>query len=228
MTDNFETPSRQHPVTGARGAARTDKTLPALGGAGSTSSQADAPEPGGPVEHARPERGPADGRGKPSAGSKPRRRNKSKEIGTKAETAVVRHLRDHGFPGAERRALKGNLDEGDITGCIGVCWEVKGGDAAREASYLKIADWWREAEIERENADADVAVLVVQRRGYGLERAGDWWAYLDLATATFLATAGEGFLSEEAPNVLVRMRLADIVQALRWAGYGTPLLEVEE
>ena len=33
--------------------------------------------------------------------------NRSKAIGTAAETAVVRYLAAHGFPAAERRALHG-------------------------------------------------------------------------------------------------------------------------
>ena len=57
-----------------------------------------------------------------------------KDIGTAAETAVVRFLRDNGFPLAERRALHGSTDRGDITGTPGLVWEVKGGDAAKTAS----------------------------------------------------------------------------------------------
>ncbi|TQS29194.1 hypothetical protein FLW16_12475 [Microbispora sp. KK1-11] len=147
-------------------------------------------------------------------------------MGTKAETAVVRYLHANGFPHAERRSLRGQLDAGDITGTIGVAWEVKGGHAAWDASDAQIAAWWDEAEAERENAGlawAEVAVLVVQRRGYGPERAGNWWAYADLATITALATAGEGFLSAAAPNFWLKTRLSDIVLALRWAGYGEPL-----
>ncbi|MGI5155776.1 hypothetical protein [Microbispora sp. CA-102843] len=151
----------------------------------------------------------------------PRRRNRPKEIGTKAETAVVRFLRDHGFPGAERRTLKGGKDQGDITGTPGVAWEIK--TRNRNVSDAQIADWWDEAELEREHAEADVAVLVVKRPGHGLENAGDWWAYMDLASVTALATAGNGFLPTAAPNFWVKTRLRDIVLALRWAGYGEPL-----
>ena len=35
---------------------------------------------------------------------------RSKDIGTRAETAVVRYLAAHGFPAAERRALHGATD----------------------------------------------------------------------------------------------------------------------
>ncbi len=41
--------------------------------------------------------------------------SKSKQKGTAAETAVVKYLKANGFPKAERRALQGNLDKGDIS-----------------------------------------------------------------------------------------------------------------
>lgn len=47
--------------------------------------------------------------------------NRPKAIGTAAETAVVRYLAAHGFPAAERRALHGATDLGDITGTPGLC-----------------------------------------------------------------------------------------------------------
>ena len=42
--------------------------------------------------------------------------SKAKAKGTAAETALVKYLRDHGFPGAERRAMTGEFDQGDVTG----------------------------------------------------------------------------------------------------------------
>ena len=47
--------------------------------------------------------------------------NRPKAIGTAAETAVVRYLAAHGFPAAERRALHGATDLGDITGTPRSC-----------------------------------------------------------------------------------------------------------
>jgi hypothetical protein len=60
--------------------------------------------------------------------------NKSKIKGTAYETAVVRHLNDNGFPYAERRALAGNLDKGDIAGIPSVVMEwLHGRGGHREA-----------------------------------------------------------------------------------------------
>src|SRR5690606_36637180 len=93
-----------------------------------------------------------------------------RDIGTAAETAVVRYLRDHGFPHAERRTLRGSQDAGDITGIPGVCWSVKGGQAAKDASDGLVEDWLSELERQRSRAKASYGVLVLQRRGYGPDR----------------------------------------------------------
>ncbi|MFI6793631.1 hypothetical protein ACIBG4_40505 [Nonomuraea sp. NPDC050383] len=150
--------------------------------------------------------------------------SRSKAIGTSAETAVVRALRTHGYPHAERRALAGVHDLGDITGTPGVCWEVKGGDAARTASDNQIADWMAETEKERANASADIGVLVIQRKGVGAANAHRWWAYTTSAVLAQLMEPSVA-LYDEAPIVPVRMLLADLTQVLRWAGYGEPLPE---
>lgn len=45
--------------------------------------------------------------------------SKSKAKGTAAESAVVKYLREQGWPSAERRALNGASDRGDIAGVVG-------------------------------------------------------------------------------------------------------------
>jgi len=106
--------------------------------------------------------------------------NRPKAIGTAAETAVVRAARTNGFGTAERRALAGAADRGDILLCPGAILEVKGGDAARHASDLDIDRWLNETDTERRHADADIALLVVQRRGVGAPNAHRWWAWIRL------------------------------------------------
>ena len=100
--------------------------------------------------------------------------NKSKQIGTDGESGVVRFLKENGFPTAERRALHGSLDLGDITGIPGVVIEVKSGNAARNASMGTIDKWVQESLTECKNAGADIWFLVVQRYAYGPARAGNW------------------------------------------------------
>jgi len=96
--------------------------------------------------------------------------NRSKDKGTKAETAVVDYLRTQGYGYAERRPLNGNTDRGDITGMPGVVIEVKA------AARYEIGAWLRETEIERVNARADIGVLLVKPVGVGVAHTADWWA----------------------------------------------------
>lgn len=145
--------------------------------------------------------------------------SRSKDIGTRAETAVVRYLRGAGWPHAERRALTGARDLGDVTGTPGIVWEVK----ARKAliSDREIAEWMDETETERVNAGATVGVLVVRRAGVGEGNAGRWWAYLTAGAVTGLASEG-GFVPYGQLGFPVRMLLRDAVTLLHLAGYGTP------
>ena len=154
-----------------------------------------------------------------------------RDIGTAAETAVVRHLTAHGFPHAERRSLKGNLDQGDVTGTLGICWEIKGGKAAKTASDGQITKWLDETETERCNAGADVGILVVARAGVGAGNAGRWWAIMPLGTlhglmqAELLDQEAVEWVTSEGPAV--RLHLFEAVDLLRAAGYGDPLPQVK-
>lgn len=140
-----------------------------------------------------------------------------KDIGTAAETAVARAARRHGFPHADRLTTTGALDRGDVGLCPGVIAEVKGGEKARSVTDLRLESWLAETARERLNAGADVAFLVVQRRGVGTPNAHRWWAYWRLGWLPGLVVA--------APHdrIPVRMLLGDALQLLRAAGYGEPL-----
>lgn len=96
--------------------------------------------------------------------------SKSKAKGTAAETAVVSFLASNGFPYAERRALNGAVDLGDITGIPGIVLEVKN---CKEYTF---GAWMRETEVERDNARADYGILVVKPKGVGATRVDQWWA----------------------------------------------------
>jgi len=97
--------------------------------------------------------------------------NRPKIKGTKAESAVEKYLKDHGWPYAERRSLKGALDKGDMTGVPGLCVEVK-----YAGKGLKLGQWLTETGIERINAGADHGILVIKPPGLGDKRTGQWYA----------------------------------------------------
>lgn len=82
--------------------------------------------------------------------------SKARAKGTAAERDVVRYLQNW-WPAAERRALSGNKDRGDVAGIPGVVIEVKA------AARLELAAWRRETEAECRNASAAIGLLVVKR-----------------------------------------------------------------
>jgi hypothetical protein len=150
---------------------------------------------------------------------------RSKDIGTAAETKVVRYLAANGFPYAERRALHGGQDLGDVTGIPDVVVEIKGGDAARNASDNQIEAWWGETETERINARAEVGLLVVAR---SRKNVRDWWAVLSAEHLTHLASSRLGATYPTSAAVMVRLTLADAALLLRAAGWGERLDDRKE
>ena len=105
-----------------------------------------------------PDETPA-GRRNAGEGAAPRRsRNRAKAKGTRFETAFVRWLQDNGFPHAERRALRGTRDAGDISGVAGWAIELKNCEALRP-SFVD------EAEREAGNAGVPLFAAVMKRRG---------------------------------------------------------------
>lgn len=98
--------------------------------------------------------------------------NRPKIKGTLAESAVVAYLRTVGFAGAERLALQGGKDRGDLTGLGPLVCEVKN---CQEYSF---SAWLKEAEVERDNAKADFGFVVAKPRLVGTTRTGQWYALM--------------------------------------------------
>lgn len=87
--------------------------------------------------------------------------NPSKAKGTAAESQVVHYLKAAGWYHAERRALHGNVDKGDVAGIPGCVVEIKD----HKVSSLNFGAYVDEANLEKANAKADVGVAWVKRRG---------------------------------------------------------------
>lgn len=153
---------------------------------------------------------------------------RSKDIGTACESAVVRFLRSTDvFPFAERRALSGAVDLGDITGTPGITWQVKGGKSAEAASDTQVRLWMAETATQARQDGTAVGVLITKRKAVGAGRAGHWWAHLDTWTLGNLMLGSEApFLTSESgiPRTSVRMLLKDLVPILSRAGYGSTLV----
>lgn len=122
----------------------------------------------------------------------------SKAKGTTAERDVVRYL-NRWWPAAERRALSGNKDKGDVAGIPGVVVEVKA------AQRQMLAAWRRETEVERLNAGAESCLLVV-KRPYKL--VSQWDAWMPMSQVTTL-------LDYEGDEPWLRMDLSLAVAILR-------------
>lgn len=98
----------------------------------------------------------------------------SKRKGTAWESTIVDYLRGSGVPHAERRALNGAKDRGDIAGLPGVVIEAK------SAAQVTLASWLDEAHAERANDGASVGVVWFKRRGRA--SAGQGYVLMDGAT----------------------------------------------
>ena len=101
--------------------------------------------------------------------------NRPRIKGTAAESALVAYLRSNGWPYAERRALSGTTDKGDVAGTGPLVWECKAAGTAPQ-----IPAWLLETETERINAGAEYGILIVKTRGLGDRRVGQWLAVMRL------------------------------------------------
>lgn len=88
----------------------------------------------------------------------------SKQKGTRGERLVVDHLIAAGFQ-AERRALEGTADRGDVAGVPGWTIEVK------NTTTHSLASWMDELNREQTRARTPYGALVVLRRMKPIGRA---------------------------------------------------------
>lgn len=115
--------------------------------------------------------------------------NRSKQKGTAYETELVTYLRSRGWVHAERRTLSGSNDRGDITGIVGVVIEAK------NHKTFDLPGWLNELEAEVANAQADIGLLFVRRRGT-TDRGRDY-VVMTAQQATALLARLEGWNTNE-------------------------------
>jgi hypothetical protein len=128
----------------------------------------------------------------------------SRAKGTGAETAVVNYLRDNGWPHAERRALGGAKDRGDIAGVVSTVIEVK------NCARMELAQWVDEAEVEAGNDDAMYGVVWHKRRGRG--SPSGWFVTMSGATFTALLADALG-IDRTAISAVGRAALGELLAA---------------
>lgn len=93
-----------------------------------------------------------------------RNRASAKAAGSRFERLVADHLAAHVDDRIDRRVKTGAKDRGDIAG-----WRFAGLRIVAElkdyGGRFQVGAWLNEAEIERGNDDADVALVIAKRRG---------------------------------------------------------------
>lgn len=94
-----------------------------------------------------------------------RSRASARAAGTRFERSIADWLAAHVDDRIDRRVKTGGKDKGDLSG-----WRHEGRRIVAElkdTARLDLAGWVREAETERVNDGADVALVVHKRRGHG-------------------------------------------------------------
>jgi len=137
--------------------------------------------------------------------------NKSKKIGTAAESAFVKYCKQRGYQDAERIALAGFNDRGDVRINKRVMAEIKSGDRAEAASHKQIEIWLLDTIKEQLAGGWAYSVLITKRHGAGLSNVGEWWAWLNLNKVFTLFH--ETYPHDNAGPV-VRLRVSDYFDLL--------------
>ncbi len=97
-------------------------------------------------------------------------------MGTAVETAAVTWFRENGFPEAERIALSGSLDRGDIRLVRDPLVVV---ECKRGKQGIKLTPWMNELRREIVNAGAELGLLLSDQPGAGTRRVNRWFAAMD-------------------------------------------------
>jgi len=104
--------------------------------------------------------------------------NPQRRKGTAAEATVVAHLRNW-WPDAERRALHGSTDLGDVVlpRDLDLTIEIK-----NQRTY-QLPAWFKQMQTEQANAGTSRGLLVIKPNGVGVSNIGNWWAVMSLDQA---------------------------------------------
>lgn len=130
----------------------------------------------------------------------------AKTAGTRFESAVCAFLTARTPINAERRAKHGRADQGDVSGVsigpLSVVVECKD-----YGGRLELPQWVHEAEVERENARADIGLVVAKRRGCGEAQMGHQWVVMTLDTLAAIISGTFG--DRRAETCRLEWRQAD-------------------
>ena len=123
-------------------------------------------------------------------------KTKPKALGTAWETDVRNYVaKELGDERIERRALHGARDMGDIHGLFAHGYEgIIECKRDRDMGASDLAEYQRQTIDERENADADFALLVVKNFNHSVGEAFCWVTLRDLARIALPLMVCDGWL----------------------------------
>lgn len=144
--------------------------------------------------------------------------NKSKAVGTRFESALVKYLRE-GLEDErpERLALHGSKDMGDIGHIYAHGFEgVIEAKSHKKITPGLIDEWRRQTLDERENSDSDFALLIVNKYNCPMGQSQVHVTIRDLARICLgMRVATTPKLSELYDNQWVVMSLDDAIYLMR-------------
>ena len=115
-----------------------------------------------------------------------RTRRSARTAGTRFERQTADYLaRALDDDRIDRRARTGAKDRGDITGVAHMGQRIV--IECKNTTRTDLAQWWKEAQTERDNDDAGIALVVHKR--HGRADPGDQWVTLTLRELAALLTA---------------------------------------
>ena len=129
-----------------------------------------------------------------------RSRASAKKAGTSMETASAGYLATAlKAPEIERRRLNGRYDRGDLTGVKTIRGAAVVVEVKDYNGKVMVKPWLDEAETERGNADAALAVVVFKRARIPYSNPGEQGVLMTLATLAALLEGGP----DDRPVVVV-------------------------
>ncbi|MEU0312485.1 hypothetical protein [Nocardioides sp. NPDC006273] len=117
-----------------------------------------------------------------------RNRASAKAAGARFERDIADYLAANVDDRIDRRVKTGSKDRGDLGG-----WRYAGLRIVAECKNvikLSLGTWWAEAEIEKANDDADIALVIHKRHGRGAPQ--DQWVTTTLGELVNLLHATKG------------------------------------
>lgn len=141
--------------------------------------------------------------------------SRSKDRGTRFETACARWLTGRLGDPIERRALHGSQDLGDLFGLKCHGWRgIAECKSHARFSWADVSRWREETMAERENACADFALLLIDVPNVGEARFGH--TRCDLTLADFLVVTGDGMPNDRGwrDGVWLTLELEDVARLM--------------